>query len=78
MIIFIFTRKTEMGAALKTPVTQDIVLVLAPPRFTYDNSWKGANMALNRFCIDEEMANESSGVFYGQRFASVGKVSHFN
>ena len=25
-------------------------------------------MALNRFCIDEEMAFESSGVFYKDRF----------
>ena len=43
---------------------QDIVLIGLPSSGPYDISWKSGNMALNRFCIDEEMANESSGVFY--------------
>ena len=44
-------------------IRQNIVLLVFPPNFSYDISWKGGNMILNRFCIDEEMANESSGVF---------------
>lgn len=48
------------------PVTQDIVLMIRPPRDPADISWKGGNMALNRFCIDEKMANESSGVYHSK------------
>ena len=44
------------------PVSQDIVIIRTPPSRPCDISWKSGNMALNRFCIDEEMANESSGV----------------
>ena len=46
------------------PISQDIVIINEPTHGPYDISWKSGNMALNRFCIDEEMANESSGVFY--------------
>ena len=48
------------------PVSQDIVIIRTPPSDPHDISWKSGNMALNRFCIDEEMANESSGVFYSK------------
>ena len=62
------------------PVSQDIVIIRLPPSHPYDISWKSGNMALNRFCIDEEMANESSGVFslknksyWGARAKDIGK-----
>ena len=44
-------------------VTQDVVFLMESPRYPYDISTQGVNMALNRFCIDEEMAYEVSGVF---------------
>ena len=51
-----------------TTVTQDVVLFLKQPHweiYKRRNIFsKCMNMALNRFCIDEELANESSGVFY--------------
>ena len=50
------------------PVSQDIVIIRLPSGGSYDISWKSGNMALNRFCIDEEMANESSGVFYSKNY----------
>ena len=45
-------------------VEQDVVFLMESPKYPYDISAQGVNMALNRFCIDEEMAFESSGVFY--------------
>ena len=44
-------------------VIQDIVLLIEPPKCAWDISLKCGNMALNRFCIDEETAFESSGVY---------------
>ena len=35
-----------------------------PPKKTFISSLKGANMCLNRFCIDEDAAFELSGVHY--------------
>ena len=43
---------------------QDIVLIVHPPEHPPNISPKGGYMALNRFCIDEELAFESSGVFH--------------
>ena len=45
-------------------IMQNVVLLVLQSNNPIDISWKGGNMILNRFCIDEEMANESSGVFY--------------
>ena len=45
-------------------VIQEVVLMMIPYDAAWDMSSKGGKMTLNRFCIDEEMANESSGVFY--------------
>ena len=56
-----------------TPVIQDVVLLMIPTERPSKISWRGGNMVLNRFCIDEEMANESSGVFYPKK----GKESNF-
>ena len=66
------------------PVSQDIVVIRLPPRRPCDISRKSGNMALNRCCIDEEMANESSGVFDTKNCADVwdtkdsGKGFHCN
>ena len=46
------------------PVTQDIVLFIKPSENLSLISCKGGKMALNRFCIDEEMANKCTGAFY--------------
>ena len=52
------------------PKIQDVVLLVNPPRHRWNISLKGGNMILNRFCIDEEMAFESSGVFiFGEKFS---------
>ena len=48
------------------PVNQDVVLMMIPYDAAWDISSKGGKMAMNRACIDEEMANESSGVFYNK------------
>ena len=53
------------------PVSQDIVIIRTPPRRPSDISWKSGNMALNRFCIDEEMANESCGDFDSKNNANI-------
>lgn len=50
------------------PVIQDVVVMMIPDSEPWDISSKGGNMALNLFCIDEEMANESSGIFYNKEF----------
>ena len=54
--------------------TQDVVLLLIPPLYPYDISWKGGNSLLNRFCIDEEMAFETSGVYFKKK-NSIGSAS---
>ena len=47
------------------PVIQDIVILInTPPEPSPTLSCSGGNMLLNRYCIDEELAFESSGVYY--------------
>ena len=43
-------------------LVQHVVLLVNQPKSPWD-IWKGGNMVLDRFCIDEEMAIKSSGVF---------------
>ena len=45
-------------------IKQNIVLLLEEPTEKWDISWKGANMILNRFCIDEDAAFECTGVYH--------------
>ena len=45
-------------------VTQNLVVVIDPSKHAYNISSKGANMYLNRFCIDEDAGFECSGVLY--------------
>ena len=47
---------------------QDVVLLMDPPNDAWNISLQGGNMALNRFCIDEEAAFELSGVYYLQKW----------
>ena len=44
-------------------VMQNLVLLMDPSVAAYDISLKAGNMFLNRFCIDEDAAFESSGVY---------------
>ena len=43
---------------------QNIVILLQPPTEKWDVSLKGGNMILNQFCIDEDAAFESTGVYH--------------
>ena len=43
---------------------QNVVLLMEPSDLAYDISPKAGNMYLNRFCIDEDAAFESTGVIY--------------
>ena len=45
-------------------VIQNIVLLMEPSDFAYDISLKAGKMFLNRFCIDEDAAFETTGVYY--------------
>ena len=45
-------------------VMQNIVLLMEPSDDASDVSSKAGNMYLNRFCIDEDAAFESMGVYY--------------
>ena len=49
-------------------INQNFVLLMEPDADDYRISLKGGNMALNKFCIDEENQFESSGVFYLKKF----------
>ena len=40
-----------------------------PSDYSWDISSKTGNMCLNRFCIDEDAAVESSGIYYFQKAA---------
>ena len=44
--------------------TQNLVVLIDPSKNAYNISSKGANMYLNRFCIDEDAGFECSGVLY--------------
>ena len=43
---------------------QNVVLFMEPSEKPYNISLKAGNMLLNRFCIDEDDAVESSGVYF--------------
>ena len=43
---------------------QNLVLLIEPSKDASVISLKGGNMCMNRFCINEEAAVESSGVHY--------------
>ena len=43
---------------------QNIVLLMEPSDDAWNISLKAGNMYLNRFCIDEDAAFESIGVYY--------------
>ena len=45
-------------------IKQNVVLLMEPCDSAADVSLKAGNMLLNRFCIDEDAAFESTGVYY--------------
>ncbi len=45
-------------------IMQNMVLLVNPKHHASNVSLKAVNMCLNRFCIDEDAAFESSGVYY--------------
>ena len=56
-------------------VKHSIVLLMDPTHDAYNNSLKAGNMLLNRFCIDEDAAFESSGVYYylGEKASTIAE-----
>merc|ERR1712131_59548 len=52
---------------------QDVVLLLDPSQPSWSVSSKALNMILNRFCINEEMAIESSGVYLSKYLTEARK-----
>ena len=45
-------------------IMQNVVLLMKPNEFAFMVSMKAGKMCLNRFCIDEDAAFESTGVYY--------------
>ena len=45
-------------------VMQNVVLIMEPNDDDFEVSMQAGNMCLNRFCIDEDAAFESTGVYY--------------
>ena len=52
-------------------VMQNVVLLIEPSEKPYNISLKAGNMYLNRFCIDEDAAFESTGVYYLKKYPIV-------
>ena len=42
---------------------QNLVLLIEKSKNSWSNSWKGGNMMMNLFCIDEDAAHEISGKY---------------
>ena len=45
-------------------IMHNVVLLMEPTSDASDVSMKAGKMCLNRFCIDEDAAFESTGVYY--------------
>ena len=43
---------------------QNLVVLMEPIEDAWVTPWKGGNIILNRFCIDEDAAFELSGIYY--------------
>ena len=48
-------------------VMQNLVVLMEPTKADWITSFKGANMCLNLFCIDEDAAFELSGIYYSEK-----------
>ena len=57
---------------------QNVVLLMEPSNAAYDISLKAGKMILNRFCIDEDAAFESTGVFYLFKYPINNNTDHWN
>ena len=49
-------------------IMQNLVALMEPSENAWKMSFKGGNMCLNRFCIDEDAAFELSGVHNLKKF----------
>ena len=56
-------------------VKHSVVLLIDPTVEDFNVSLKAGNMLLNRFCIDEDAAFESSGVYYysGEKASTIAE-----
>ena len=53
---------------------QNVVLLMEPTDEAFNVGLKAGNMYLNRFCIDEDAAFESTGVYYLEKKTSTFTV----
>ena len=51
-------------------ISQNLIILKDPFDDPYEISYDGGNMALNRFCIDEDAAFELSGVHHYMTWSS--------
>ena len=52
-------------------IMQNLVFLMEPSKMQHLISLKGANMCLNRFCIDEDASFELSGVYNLKKPSSI-------
>ena len=43
---------------------QNLIFLMEPNEHEHEISFKGGNMCMNKFCIDEDATFESSGVYF--------------
>ena len=53
---------------------QNLVVLMEPPEDVWNTSFRGGDMILNRFCIDEDAGFELSGIHFLKK--SPGKTSN--
>ena len=58
-------------------IKQNVVLLMEPCDSAADVSLKAGNMLLNRFCIDEDAAFETTGVYYLEESFRVHEYGSF-
>ena len=55
-------------------IMQNLVVLMEPPEDVWNTSFRGGDMILNRFCIDEDAGFELSGIHFLKK--SPGKTSN--
>ena len=58
-------------------VMQNVVLIMEPNDDDFEVSMQAGNMCLNRFCIDEDAAFETTGVYYLEESFRVHEYGSF-
>ena len=63
---------TDTERIITMKLKQNFVFFVDPPTKAFDISARAGNMLINRFCIDEDAANELSGVYHLEK--AFGKI----